>query len=145
MKYDYKDENRYDDIIKLPRHVSDSRPQMDIYNRAAQFSPFAALTGYEGAIEETARLTDERIELDETEKALLDEKFKIVQKQLSNKPEITITYFQPDEKKTGGAYVSISGVVKKIDYYKRAVFMQDESRIEIDDIINIKGKIFQKE
>jgi len=116
---------------------------MSILNRAAQFSPFAALTGYDDAIEETARLTDRRLELDETERAILDEKLRIIKEHIDKKPEITITYFQPDIKKDGGAYISISGIVKKIDYYKRLVLMQDGSRICIDDISNITGEIIQ--
>lgn len=143
MKYDINDVNRYDDIINLPHHVSNSHPPMAIPDRAAQFSPFAALAGYDGAIKETARLTDERVELDEVAKTILDQKIRIVEEQLSNDPEITITFFQPDVKKDGGAYVSISGIVKKIDYYKRVVLMQDGRRIEIEDISNITGEIVQ--
>lgn len=140
MKRNNNDIHRYDDIINLPHHVSKNHPQMDTLNRAAQFSPFAALTGYDEAIEETARLTDSKIELDEVSKASLDEKLRIIQEQLSNRPEITITYFQRDEKKDGGAYISVSGVVKKIDYFKRVLIMQDGSKIEIDDINNIRGE-----
>ncbi|MDD4113895.1 MAG: hypothetical protein PHC56_12830 [Herbinix sp.] len=142
MKYDIKDVNRYDDIINLPHHVSKTHLPMAIPDRAAQFSPFAALAGYDGAIKETARLTDERVELDEAEKNILDQKLRIVEEQLCNEPEITVTFFQPDEKKVGGAYVSISGIVNKIDYYKRAVLMQDGTRIEIEDISNITGGLF---
>lgn len=142
MKDEINDVHRYDDIINLPHHVSSSHPHMPIHDRAAQFSPFAALTGYDGAIKEAARLTDMRMELDEAAKNELDEKLRIVLEQLSDKPEITITYFQPDEKKTGGAYVSTSGVVKRIDGYKRNVVMQDGTRIAIEDIINIRGEIF---
>ena len=132
---------QYDDIINLPHHESASRPRMPIQNRAAQFMPFAVLTGYDDAIEETARLTDEKINLDEYMKAKLDKKLKILQKQIKNEPEITIIYFQHDKLKTGGAYVSVNGVVKKIDYYKRTIVMQDETEIAIDDIINITGDI----
>lgn len=142
MKDGFSDMNRYDDIIDLPRPISKKHPQMDILNRAAQFSSFAALAGYDDAIEETARLTDKRIDLDEVAKNILDEKLRIIEEQLRNQPKITITYFQPDEKKDGGAYVSISGIVKKIDYYKRAVLMEDGKRIEIDEINNIRGDLF---
>lgn len=141
MKGDNNDIHRYDDIISLPHHISKNHPQMDTLNRAAQFSPFAALTGYDDAIEETARITDRRKNLDEASKAILDEKLRIIQEQLGNQPEITITYYQPDEKKDGGAYVSISGIVKKIDYYERTVVMQDGARIEIDEIISFLDKI----
>ena len=143
MKNNNNDINRYDDIINMPHNVSRTHPPMSILNRAAQFSPFAALTGYDDAIEETARLTDERLELDENARNILDEKLRIIQEHLSSKPEITITYFQPDIKKDGGSYVSISGIVKKIDDYRRAVLMQDGNRIRIEDIINITGEIYQ--
>lgn len=133
----------YDDIVNLPHHVSKSRPPMSRINRAAQFSPFAALTGYDGAIKETARLTDKRIELVEAVKSVLDEKLRIIQEQLSSQPEIEITYFQPDAKKAGGAYVSTIGIVKKIDNYKRTILMQDETRIDIDEIISITGEAVQ--
>ena len=142
MKYDIKDVDRYDDIINLPHHVSKTHLPMATPDRAAQFSPFAALAGYDGAIKETARLTDERVELDEAEKNILDQKLSIVEEQLCNEPEITVTFFRPDEKKVGGAYVSISGIVKKIDYYKRVILMQDGTRIEIEDISNITGGLF---
>lgn len=137
------DVHRYDNIINLPHHVSKSYPPMSRLNRAAQFSPFAALTGYEGAIKETARLTDKKVELDETAKSALDEKLRIIHEQLTSNPEIEITYFQPDEKKDGGAYVSTFGIVKKIDSYERAIVMQDGTRIEIEDIISIKGEAIQ--
>lgn len=139
MKDNINDENRYDDIINLPRHELKTRPLMSRLNRAAQFSPFAALTGYDEAVKETARLTDKRVDLDETVKARLDEKLRLIQEQLSSEPEITVTYFQPDEKKAGGSYVTISGIVKKIDYYERAVIMKDRTRIEIDEIADIIG------
>jgi hypothetical protein len=144
MKDDYNDPHRYDDIINLPHHVSRSHPQMSAHDRAAQFSPFAALTGYEGAIKETARLTNNSMELDEAEKTALDEKLRIVHEQLSSQPEIEITYFQPDEKKSGGAYVTAAGIVKKIDKYERNVVMQDETRIPIREIIEITGEIFRR-
>lgn len=141
MKDNINEVHQYDDIINLPHHVSDSHPHMAIIDRAAQFSPFAALTGYDGAIMETARLTENRIELDELEKTVLDEKLRIIQEQLTCQPKITITYFEPDENKVGGAYVSVSGIIKKIDCYERAVVMKDETRIAIEEIISITGEI----
>ena len=122
------DSHRYDDIIHLPHHVSTAHPPMPAADRAAQFSPFAALTGHEAAIRETARLTDERAELDENAKAVLDEKLRMIQEMLPAHPEITVTYFQPDAKKSGGAYVSVTGRVKKLDLYRQCLF--DGGRVE---------------
>jgi len=105
----------YDDIINLPHHVSVTRPHMTAVDRAAQFSPFAALTGYDAAIRETARLTDERVELDEYIKDALNKRLQIIAERMKEQPEITITYFQPDTKKSGGANITDTGTVKKID------------------------------
>ena len=102
--------NPYDDIINLPHHTSASRPHMSAYDRAAQFSPFAALTGYDSAITETARLTDKRAELDEYSKAALNEKLCMIQDQTDEQPEVSITYFQPDNKKSGGAYMALNRI-----------------------------------
>lgn len=135
--------NSYDDIINLPRPVSKTRPKMPLADRAAQFSAFAALTGHSAAIEETARLTDRRIELDETVKLALSDKLKIIAERISERPEIQITYFQPDERKTGGAYLTASGTAKKIDEYERVVLMSDGTVIPIDEIIRIDGQIFE--
>lgn len=133
----------YDDIIHLPRHVSKKHPQMALSDRAAQFSPFAALTGYGAAIKETARLTDERVQLDEYMINVLSDRLQIIADRLKDKPEIMITYFQPDEKKNGGAYVTTTGTVKKIDVYERIVVMTDRQEIPIDDIVGIEGQIFE--
>lgn len=143
MKEDNKDKHKYDDIISLQHHVSSKRVHMSVLDRAAQFSPFAALTGFDGAIKETARLTDQRIELDEDVKTLLDEKLRIVQEQLSRQQEIEIVFFRPDEMKSGGAYISMIGTVKKIEEYERAVVMEDGTRIPIEEIVEITGEIFQ--
>lgn len=134
--------HNYDDIIHLPHHVSATRAQMPLIDRAAQFSPFAALTGYEAAIKETARLTEERIELDETGKAALNEKLKLVKARLEERPEISITYFLPDEKKIGGAYVTVTGPVRKINEYERVVVMEDQTVIPIGQIHEITGQLF---
>lgn len=143
MKEDNKDKHQYDDIINLQHHVSSNREHMSVFDRAAQFSPFAALTGFDGAIKETARLTDHRIELDEAAKTILDEKLRIVQEQLSRHQEIEIVFFRPDEMKAGGAYISILGTVKKIEGNERVVVMQDGTRIPIEEIVDITGEIFQ--
>lgn len=133
----------YDDIIYLPHHVSKTRSQMAVSDRAAQFSPFAALTGHDAAIKETARLTDGRIELDEYMKEALSHKLQIIADQLKEHPEIAITYFQPDAKKNGGAYVTATGTVKRIDEYERVAVMTDGTAIPIDEIISIEGQIFE--
>lgn len=133
----------YDDILNLPRHVSRTRPHMTTIDRAAQFSPFAALTGYDTAIKETARLTDERVELDEYMRKALNDRLQIIADQIKEHPEIAITYFQPEAKKDGGAYVAAIGTAKKIDEYERVVIMTDCTEIPIDEIISIDGKIFE--
>ena len=132
----------YDDIINLPHHVSATRPQMSMSDRAAQFSPFAALTGYDAAIKETGRLTDEKIEMDEEALNILNMKFQILARSLDDEPEVTFTYFKPDERKAGGAYLTASGVVKKIDDFERMIVMQNGMKMPMDDILNIEGHIF---
>lgn len=127
----------YEDIIQLPHHVSETHPRMSISDRAAQFSPFAALTGYGAAIRETGRLTEKRIELDENSKEILDEKLLLVAGRIKDQPDIAITYFVPDGKKDGGAYVTVRGKAKKIDEYNRAVILTDGMRIPVADIIEI--------
>lgn len=132
----------YEDMIHLPHHVSATHPPMDIIDRAAQFSPFAALTGYESAIRETARLTDARVELDESVKESLGERLQIIVDRMEERPRIEVTYFQPDGKKVGGAYVTVTEIVKKIDLYNRIIIMMDGNKILIDDIVEIGGEIF---
>ena len=132
----------YYDIIHLPRHVSKKHPQMALSDRAAQFSPFAALTGHGAAIKETARLTDERIQLDEYMINVLSDRLQIIADRLKDKPEVMITYFQPDEKKNGGAYVTTTGTVKKIDEHERIVVMADTQEIPMDEIVDIEGQLF---
>jgi hypothetical protein len=134
----------YDDIINLPHHVSTTHPHMTAIDRAAQFSPFAALTGYGAAIIETARLTDKRIELDEYLKDALSDKLQIIADRINEHPEIAITYFQPDAKKNGGAYATVVNTVKKIDEYERVVVIADGTSIPIDEIISINGQLFEE-
>lgn len=131
------DQHKYDDIINLPRPVSRRHAPMSLIDRAAQFSPFAALTGYDAAIRETARLTDERIELDESSKAELNEKLQLILESVDSQPCVTVTYFQSDERKTGGAYVSVTGRVKKINAYGQTVTMTDGTVIDISRIYGI--------
>lgn len=134
----------YDDIINLPHHVSPKHPHMPLMDRAAQFAPFAALTGHDAAVKETARLTDRRQELDEYEKAALSDKLNLVAEQIEDCPEITITYFKPDNKKDGGAYLTVTGDLKKIDDYQRTVCMTDGTNIPIEEILVIESEIIPK-
>ena len=114
---------------------------MPVADRAAQFSPFAALGGYDAAIQETGRYTGERIELDENSKAILDEKLRLLMERMPERPEITITYFQPDDKKEGGMYVEVIGYVKKLDPYGKMVVMGDGTQIGIEEILDITGEV----
>ena len=133
---------KYNEIMGLPHHVSKTRSQMPMSDRAAQFAPFAALTGYDAAIKETGRLTVERIELDVEALSALDMKYQLLMEALDEAPEVTITYFQPDERKAGGKYVSAVGAVKKIDDFERRITMQDGAKIPMDDVLSIEGELF---
>ena len=133
---------KYEGIINLPHHVSETRPQMPMSDRAAQFAPFAALTGYDSAIKETGRLTDEKIELDEEALTALNMRYQLLMDALDEAPEIEITYFKPDERKAGGKYVSATGTVKKVDDFERRITMQDGTKIPMDDVLSIDGELF---
>lgn len=135
----------YDDIIHLPHHVSKRHPQMSLYNRAAQFAPFAALTGYEEAIIEMARLTAPKVDMMEDNQQLLDRKLALLSHSLIEQPTVSITYFQPDKKKSGGQYLTVTGVIKCIRDSERVIRMADGKRVSIDTIINIDGDIFSSE
>ncbi len=128
---------KYDDIIHLSRPVSTRHTPMSRYDRAAQFSPFAALTGYDGVIAETARLTDRQVELDEGGKAEVDEKLRDIQTRIAEMPQVTVTYFREDGRKDGGAYITITGRVKKIDQYTQMLVFMDGSGIDIGQIYQI--------
>ena len=132
----------YDDIIHLPHHVSATRPHMPSTDRAAQFSPFAALTKHGDAIVETARLTQERKELTEDAKADIELRLNLLAKQIASQPQVSITYFQPDEMKDGGSYITVAGIVIKIDVYDHIVVMQDKIKIPIENIFEINGELF---
>ena len=127
----------YKDIINLPHHVSKKHPQMSLEARSAQFAPYAALVGYDGLVRETARLTEEKIEINEEEKELLDNKLQLIRMQISEKPEATITYFVKDLRKSGGKYITTVGNVKKIDDYKGTLVMEDGLEIPIVDILKL--------
>lgn len=133
----------YDDIIDLPHHVSEQRPQMPQRNRAAQFAPFAALTGFETVIRETQRQTTRQITLDETQIMELDRRLRLLQHYLSQTPTVTVTYFQKDPSKSGGAYLTHTGRVVKIDRYHRVLRFEDDTRIVIDTIYSIDAALFE--
>ena len=134
--------SKYDEIINFPHHVSKTRPQMPMSDRAAQFSPFAALTGYDSAIRETGRLTDEKIDLDEESLNALNVRYQMLTDALEERPEVRITYFKPDERKAGGAYVTITGAVRKIDDFEQTIIMQDGTRIPMGDVLSLEGELF---
>ena len=136
---------KYDEIMGLPHHVSKTRPQMPMSDRAAQFAPFAALTGYDSAIKETGRLTNERIELDEDALTALNVKYQFLMDALDEEPEIKITYFKPDERKAGGEYVSAIGTVTKVDDFERLLTMQDGTRIPMDDVYDMSISVIPNE
>lgn len=132
----------YDDLLDLPHPTSARHPRMPAIDRAAQFSPFAALTGYEAVIRETARLTDRRIELDEDAKSALDRKLRIAADRLDERPPVTITYFQADKTKPGGRCETIEGVIRRIDDYRRVIVLLDGRQIAIDDLVALEGALF---
>lgn len=132
--------SKYDDIIDMPHHVSSTHPHMSDMDRAAQFSPFAALTGYDDAVKETARLTEQRIELDEYEKEEINARLQYINRVLPDSPEIVIKHFEKDMLKDGGSYVASDGYVKKIDGYENAIVMMDGKKIYIDNIVEIQIK-----
>ena len=136
--------HKYDDIINLPHHVSKKHPQMSLHDRAAQFSPFAALTGHKAAINETARLTDEKQILSEDVIVKLNEQLNLIKENISTNPIVTITYFVPDDRKSGGAYISNTGVVKKINEYNHTVILTDKTVIPIEQISEMQSDIFSE-
>jgi len=130
--------NEYDDIINLPHHVSKVHPKMSMMNRAAQFAPFAALTGHAAAIEETARLTDEQHELADEDSEALNQKMAYLRETINEHPTITITYFEPDRKKAGGMYKSIEGQLKNIDDYNQSIVLKSGDVIFLKSILDIQ-------
>lgn len=133
----------YDDIIELPHPTSTKHPRMSAIDRAAQFSPFAALTGHGEAIRETARLTDRRVELDEDVKAELNQKLRLLCVHQAEYPQVCITYFQPDHCKDGGSYRTVTGLVKKIDDFQQAVILTCGEQIPMDDIYEIESALLR--
>ena len=135
---------QYNDIIDLPHHISTTRPRMSMLDRAAQFSPFAALTGYDAAIKETGRLTGRRIELTEECRAVLDRKQQVLLENLAEHPEVSVTYFVPDERKSGGAYVTVAGRVKKVDEYQRLLLLTNGTRIPLTEVLELESNLFRE-
>lgn len=132
----------YDDLIYLPHPVSRKHPPMSAMDRAAQFSPFSALTGYEAVLREAGRLTDSRAELSEYSRDILDQKQKILLDAAPTYPEITITYFIPDRRKQGGAYGTLKGNLKKIDLARRVIILLDGTEVSLDDVADIQCELF---
>lgn len=132
----------YDDIINLPHHVSERHPQMPISDRAAQFSPFAALTGYEGQVKEAGRLTDKKIELSEEQRGILNERLCLLEDILPERPEVTFTYFLPDLRKEGGAYVTVTGKLKKLNRIEKNIQLTDGTVIPVDALLQVDGAIW---
>ena len=132
----------YDDIIHLPHHVSQGHPQMPLRDRAAQFAPFAALTGYEAAVGETARLTAERRELDAQEAEELNRRLASLIARLKDHPEVTIEYFVPDDRKAGGAYVTVTDRVRHVSVPEQTLVMEDGTEIPMEDVVSTTGEIF---
>ena len=130
-------DHNYDDIIGLPHYVSGKRARMSMIDRAAQFSPFAALTGYDAVIAESARLTDTQIELDEGGKQLLDDQMQAVLEKIETQPQVTILWFCYDERKAGGSYVSTTGNVKKVDTYTQRLLLTTGQSIPLGEIFSI--------
>ena len=133
----------YDDIINLPHPTSQRHPRMPIHDRAAIFSPFAALSGHGAAIAETARLTERRIELDEDTRAELDRRQAILLGHIDEQPEVTITWFQPDERKDGGAYLTATGRLKKFRELERILLLTDGTEIPLQNVVALESDIFQ--
>ena len=133
----------YDDIINLPHHVSKRHPQMSLYNRAAQFAPFAALSGHDDAIEETARLTDEQRELTQAESEKLNRKLAYLIQRNETTP-VDIIYFQPDSRKRGGSYRTVSGTIKRIDDIEGRIVLTDGTSIPLDAVSDIRAGIFDQ-
>ncbi len=128
----------YEDILHLPHHVSKNHPQMPLMSRAAQFSPFAALTGYDAAVEETARLTDEKLTLDEEQQLRIGECLTLLTERIRERPVVAVTYFVPDLRKAGGAYFSVTAPVKKVDGYESLLQLETGRAIPFDDIYSLE-------
>ena len=139
FKYDHK----YDEILNLEHHKSKKHPPMSLYARSAQFAPFAARTGYDDSVLETAREVGERIDIDDELRSILDSKIQILIEQIKKRPEVIVTYFIPDITKDGGVYVNVTGIIKKVDRINQIIILEDKTEIPINEIIDISGEIFK--
>jgi hypothetical protein len=144
MAYILAATDKYSKIINLPHHVSSKHAPMPMIERAAQFAPFAALTGYDSEIKEKARFVDKKISLSEEVLTELNVKFQIIKECISSEPELNFIVFEPDMRKSGGKYLTISGTVKKIDEIERKIILKDGTKIAINNILDITGEIFQQ-
>ena len=133
----------YDNIINLPHYEPKYHPRMSIYNRSAQFAPFAALTGYDDAVVETARLTDEEVELNDDLKNFIDMKLQIIEEHIKDNQNITVLYFEKDKKKRGGQYIEHTGKVKRIDLVEHFIIFKDNSKINIDSILDLNAEFIK--
>lgn len=129
---------KYDDILNLPHHVSSTRPRMSMHDRAAQFSPFSALTGYDDTVRETARLTDEKLEFTADRVNDLNQKITFLKEHAKKRPQITVEYFIPDEKKAGGKYITLSSKFRRIDDYNHNMVFASGEEIPLNDIFEIE-------
>lgn len=137
---------KYDNIINHPHHVSTKHPQMPLLNRAAQFAPFAALTGHKDAIDETARITDMQTVLDTERVAQINRKLQYLKEHLKDNPVVNISYFEEDKRKGGGSYINYSGRIKRIDEFSRILILsEDDTTIKMENIHDIKSEIFSWE
>ncbi len=137
-------ENKYKNIINRQHHISDRHPPLSKASYAAQFSPFAALTGYDGIVSEAARVTDEKMELDDYAKSRLSDKLSVVFDHIDEEPEITLTFFVPDKRKSGGSYSTVTGYVRKFDEYEKTVILTDGTVIPVSDLFEIRGDIIDR-
>lgn len=137
-----EDKHRYDDMLDLPHHVSAVHPPMSMDRRAAQFSPFAALTGYDAVVAEAARLTDRKLELDEEEKGRIDRRLRDLKEREKLRPSVRVSYFLPDERKEGGAVRTVTGAVKKVDEYAGVLLLADGTAIPFEDIYAVEEERF---
>lgn len=135
---------KYDDLLPLPHHVSYTRKHMSPQERAAQFSPFAALRGYEDEVKESGRLTDRPLEMDEYEMENVNARLVLLQRLLSERPQVSATFFKPDGRKAGGAYLTLSGTVKKLDEYRRVLVFAQGEEIPLDSIVALEGEAFRE-